>query len=112
VRKARAVTIGIIIPTAVVLGLLITLGTSPLAQALRAVLENMFVLVAIATLSFVATLIGIAVILTTDNEYVVAIATAIVCLAAIILLTLLPTFIDAMSRYLGQALSNFTRIFR
>lgn len=109
--KARAIAIGIIMPTAVALGLFITVGTAPLAQTLSAVFENVFVLAAIAMLSFVVTLIGFAVILTTDNEYVAAIATVIVYISVVVLLTSLPTLIDAMSRYIGQALSNFTKVF-
>jgi hypothetical protein len=111
VGKARAIAIGIIMPTAVALGLFITVGTAPLAQTLSAVFENVFVLAAIAMLSFVVTLIGFAVILTTDNEYVAAIATVIVYISVVVLLTSLPTLIDAMSRYIGQALSNFTKVF-
>lgn len=109
--KARAIAIGIIMPTVVALGLFITVGTAPLAQTLSAVFENVFVLAAIAMLSFVVTLIGFAVILTTDNEYVAAIATVIVYISVVVLLTSLPTLIDAMSRYIGQALSNFTKVF-
>ena len=109
--KARAIAIGIIMPTVVALGLFITVGTAPLAQTLSAVFENVFVLAAIAMLSFVVALIGFAVILTTDNEYVAAIATVIVYISVVVLLTSLPTLIDAMSRYIGQALSNFTKVF-
>uniref|UniRef100_A0A7C4BCY5 Uncharacterized protein n=1 Tax=Ignisphaera aggregans TaxID=334771 RepID=A0A7C4BCY5_9CREN len=110
-RKVKAIAIAILTTTLTAVLLFIVIGPAPFGEAFKAILENIFLLAAIAVTSFIVTLVGFVTILSTDNEYIAAIATIVVYISIVVLITVLPTLFDAVARYLGQAFSNFTKIF-
>uniref|UniRef100_A0A7J2U6B5 Uncharacterized protein n=1 Tax=Ignisphaera aggregans TaxID=334771 RepID=A0A7J2U6B5_9CREN len=110
-RKVKAIIMAILITTLTSLVLFIVIGPAPFNEIFRTIFGNIFTLAAIAIFSFVVMLIGFVTILTTDNEYIAAIATILVYISIVVLITILPMLFDAMGKYFGQALSNFTKIF-
>lgn len=110
-RKAKAIAIAILMTTLTAALLFIVIGPAPFGEAFKAILENIFILATIAVTSFIVTLVGFAMILSTDNEYIAAIATIVVYISIVVLVTSLPLLFDAVGKYLGQAFSNFTKIF-
>ncbi|MEL9940828.1 MAG: hypothetical protein QW348_00310 [Ignisphaera sp.] len=104
--KYRLAITSIAIAIAVAVILYIFVGPATLVAD---VLQNTVALVVITVFSLIILLIGTTVVLTTESEFIAAVAAIAMFLSSIVLATALPMLINRASNYFNDLLSNITK---